>query len=134
MSQIQRRRVVITGLGVLSPIGNDVPTFWDAALRGANGITNQPDFVEAGLTTTIAGRLKNFDAVELLGGDRKYVRQTDPFVHYAVISGQEALKDSALDLDKTDRNRVGVIIGSGIGGLEEIQDGNRSVKVCARGV
>ena len=52
MSQIQRRRVVITGLGVLSPIGNDVPTFWQAALRGENGIANQPDFVEAGLTTT----------------------------------------------------------------------------------
>lgn len=127
MSQIQRRRVVVTGLGVLSPIGNDVQSFWDAALRGENGIANQPDFVEAGLTTTIAGRLKNFDAVELLGGDRKYARQTDPFVHYAVISGAEALKDSGIDLDKSDRNRIGVIIGSGIGGLEEIQDGNRTL-------
>ncbi|MBZ0136485.1 MAG: beta-ketoacyl-ACP synthase II [Planctomycetes bacterium] len=127
MSQIQRRRVVITGLGVLSPIGNDVPTFWDAALRGANGITNHQDFVESGMTTTIAGRLKNFDAVDLMGGDRKYVRQTDPFVHYAVISGQEALKDAKLDITKTDATRVGAIIGSGIGGLEEIQDGNRTL-------
>lgn len=127
MSQIQRRRVVVTGLGVLSPIGNDVSTFWQAALRGENGITNQQDFADAGLTTTIAGRLKNFDATELLGGDRKYVRQTDPFVHYAVISAQEALKDSALDLEKANRERVGAIIGSGIGGLEEIQDGNRTL-------
>ena len=127
MSQIQRRRVVITGLGVLSPIGNDVPTFWKAALSGVNGITNQAELVDTGLTTTIAGRLKNFDAVEKLGGDRKYVRQTDPFVHYAVISAQEALADSKLDLAKIDATRVGVIIGSGIGGLEEIQDGNRTL-------
>ncbi|MCA8910927.1 MAG: beta-ketoacyl-ACP synthase II [Planctomycetes bacterium] len=127
MSQMQRRRVVITGLGVVSPIGNDVPSFWDAALRGANGIESQPDFVEAGLTTTVAGRLKNFDAVELLGGDRKYVRQTDPFVHYAVIAAGQALKDSGIGVENADMNRVGAIIGSGIGGLEEIMDGNRTL-------
>lgn len=126
MSQMQRRRVVITGLGVLSPIGNDVPTFWDAALRGANGIETQQEYVEAGLTTTIAGRLKNFDA-EALIGDRKYVRQTDPFVHFAVIASQQALEDSKLDREKTDMTRVGAIIGSGIGGLEEIMDGNRTL-------
>ena len=126
MSQMQRRRVVITGLGVLSPIGNDVPTFWDAALRGANGIETQQEYVEAGLTTTIAGRLKNFSAEALLG-DRKYVRQTDPFVHFAVIASQQALEDSKLDREKTDMTRVGAIIGSGIGGLEEIMDGNRTL-------
>jgi len=123
---MQRRRVVITGLGVLSPIGNDVPTFWDAALRGANGIETQQEYVEAGLTTTIAGRLKNFNAEALLG-DRKYVRQTDPFVHFAVIASQQALEDSKLDREKTDMTRVGAIIGSGIGGLEEIMDGNRTL-------
>lgn len=124
MSQNLRRRVVITGLGVVSPIGNDVPTFWEAALRGGNGIEQHADFVEAGITTTIAGRIKNFDATELLGGDRKYARQTDPVVHFAVVSAQEALKDAALDLDKIDKDRAGAIIGSGIGGLEEIYDGN----------
>ena len=127
MSQQPRRRVVITGLGVLSPVGNDVPTFWDAILRGANGIESQPDLVDTGLTTIIAGKLKNFDAVALLDGDRKYVRQTDPFVHYAVISAAEALKDAKLDTSKADMTRVGAIIGSGIGGLEEIQDGNRTL-------
>jgi 3-oxoacyl-[acyl-carrier-protein] synthase II len=126
MSQNHRRRVVITGLGVVSPIGNDVPTFWDAALRGANGIELQQEYVDAGLTTTIAGRLKGFDA-EALIGDRKYVRQTDPFVHYAVVASQQALDDSKLDRASTDMTRVGAIIGSGIGGLEEIMDGNRTL-------
>ncbi|MCZ7605495.1 MAG: beta-ketoacyl-ACP synthase II [Planctomycetota bacterium] len=126
MSQNHRRRVVITGLGVVSPIGNDVPTFWDAALRGANGIELHQEYVDAGLTTTIAGRLKGFDA-EVLIGDRKYVRQTDPFVHYAVVASQQALDDSKLDREKTDMTRVGAIIGSGIGGLEEIMDGNRTL-------
>ncbi|MCA8945317.1 MAG: hypothetical protein KDB29_03750, partial [Planctomycetes bacterium] len=127
MSVTQRRRVVITGLGVLSPIGNDVPSFWDAAMKGANGIESQQDFIDAGLTTTVAGRLRNYDAVELLGGDRKYVRQTDPFVHYAVIAAGQALQDSGIDREKTDMERVGAIIGSGIGGLEEIMDGNRTL-------
>lgn len=126
MAQFPRRRVVITGLGVVSPVGNDVPTFWNAVLSGANGIGHVPEFVEAGLTTSICGRLKGFNAEEIIG-DRKYVRQTDPFVHYAVVASAQALKDSGLNLDVSDRNRAGAIIGSGIGGLEEIQDGNRTL-------
>jgi 3-oxoacyl-[acyl-carrier-protein] synthase II len=122
-----RRRVVITGLGAISPIGNDVPTYWEAAMRGSNGITRHDDFVEAELTTVIAGRIKDFDAVEALGGDRKYARQTDPVVHFAVVSAQEALKDSGLKLDEEDPTRIGAIIGSGIGGLEEIYDGNHTL-------
>jgi len=124
MSTSARRRVVITGLGVICPLGNDVPTFWNRALKGENGIELHEDLKAAGLTTAIAGRLKGFDAAVAFN-DRKYARQTDPFVHYAVYAADQALKDSRLDLDKTDRNRVGCIIGSGIGGLEEIQDGNR---------
>ncbi len=126
MSYNGRRRVVITGLGVVSAIGNDVPTFWDALIKGANGIEQYADFGEAGLTTTIAGRVKGFDAVELLG-DRKYARQTDPVVHFAIVASAEALKDSALNLEAEDRTRIGVIIGSGIGGLEEIYDGNKTL-------
>ncbi|MBK9975691.1 MAG: beta-ketoacyl-ACP synthase II [Planctomycetes bacterium] len=124
MSAPARRRVVITGLGVICPVGNDVNTFWNAVLRGENGITRLDDFVAAGLTTVIAGRVKGFDAAVAFG-DRKYARQTDPFVHYAVYAAEQALKDSALNLESEDRSRIGCIIGSGIGGLEEIQDGNR---------
>ena len=127
MSQTSRRRVVITGLGAISAIGTDVPSFWEAALRGANGISVCEDFKEAELTTHIAGRITNFDATAALGGDTKYVRQTDPVVHFAVVSAQEALKDSGLDLEKEDVTRIGVIIGSGIGGLQEIYDGNHTL-------
>jgi 3-oxoacyl-[acyl-carrier-protein] synthase II len=126
MSNNGRRRVVITGLGVVSSIGNDVPTFWDAVIKGSNGIATCEDFIEAGLTTTMAGRVKNFDAVALLG-DRKYARQTDPVVHYAIVSAAESLKDSGLNLEKEDLERIGVIIGSGIGGLEEIYDGTKTL-------
>jgi 3-oxoacyl-[acyl-carrier-protein] synthase II len=126
MSLNGRRRVVITGVGVVSPVGNDVPTFWQNILRGANGIERYQDFVDAGLTTTIAGRIRDFDPVARLG-DRKYARQTDPFVHYAIASTEEALRDAALDLEQIDRNRAGAIIGSGIGGLDEIEDGNRTL-------
>ena len=126
MSNNGRRRVVITGLGVVSSIGNDVPTFWDAAIKGGNGIATCEDFIEAGLTTTMSGRVKNFDAVALLG-DRKYARQTDPVVHFALVSAAEALKDSALQLEQEDLERIGVIIGSGIGGLEEIYDGTKTL-------
>jgi 3-oxoacyl-[acyl-carrier-protein] synthase II len=126
MSYNGRRRVVITGLGVVSALGNNVPTFWDAVVKGANGIEQYPDFVESGLTTTIAGRVKGFDAVELLG-DRKYARQTDPVVHFAVVASGEAIKDADLNLEQVDRGRVGAIIGSGIGGLEEIFDGNKTL-------
>jgi 3-oxoacyl-[acyl-carrier-protein] synthase II len=126
MSTNGRRRVVITGLGVVCPIGNDVPSFWDACVRGENGIERQPDFVEAELSTVIAGRVKNFDATEVLG-DRKYARQTDPFVHYAVASADQAVKDSGLDLTKIDLDRAGCILGSGIGGIEEIYDGTSTL-------
>jgi 3-oxoacyl-[acyl-carrier-protein] synthase II len=126
MSYNGRRRVVITGLWVVSALGNNVPTFWDAVVKGANGIEQYPDFVESGLTTTIAGRVKGFDAVELLG-DRKYARQTDPVVNFAVVASGEAIKDSDLNLEQVDRGRVGAIIGSGIGGLEEIFDGNKTL-------
>ena len=124
MTAPQRRRVVITGLGVICPVGNDVPSFWNAVLKGENGIERHEDFVQAGLTTTIAGRVKGFDAAAAFN-DRKYARQTDPFVHFAVFASDQALKDSGLVLDSEDRTRIGCVIGSGIGGLEEIQDGNR---------
>lgn len=124
MTPSARRRVVITGMGVLCPLGNDVPTYWDNILHGRNGIARQEDFVQSGMTTVIAGRIKGFDAAEALG-DRKYARQTDPFVHYAVFAAGQAMKDSGLNMDVVDRTRCGCIIGSGIGGLNEIHEGNR---------
>lgn len=123
MTTPARRRVVITGLGAICPLGNDVATFWNRALKGENGIERHEDLVTAGLTTTIAGRVRGFDPA-MVFNDRKYARQTDPFVHYAVFAADQAIKDSGLNLEQVNRERVGCIIGSGIGGLQEIQEGN----------
>ncbi|MCC6572959.1 MAG: beta-ketoacyl-ACP synthase II [Planctomycetes bacterium] len=122
MSNPARRRVVITGIGAITPLGNSVPEFWNGLLSAQNGIRSLPWAIEKKLTTTIAGTVQNFDAATVLG-DRKYARQTDPFVHFAVASGAEAIKDSGLDLAKENLERFGCILGSGIGGLAEIEDG-----------
>ncbi len=123
MTDSGRRRVVITGMGVVSPVGNTRNDFWAAITSGQNGVRTVPWAIEQKLTTTIAGTVINFDANELLG-DRKWARQTDPFVHFAAASAIEAMKDSGLDLTKTDLDRFGCILGSGIGGLNEIEDGH----------
>jgi len=124
MSNSGRRRVVITGMGVISPLGNNLKDYWAGIQAGANGIRLVPWAPDLKLTTTIAGTVQNFDAAEILG-DRKWARQTDLFVHYAVVSAHEALKDSGLDLAKANTERVGCVHGSGIGGLNEIEDGNK---------
>ncbi|KAA0208796.1 beta-ketoacyl-[acyl-carrier-protein] synthase II [bacterium] len=123
MANSGRRRVVITGMGVVSPLGNNLKDFWAAVSSGANGIRTVPWAVEMKLATTIAGTVTNFDASELMG-DRKWARQTDPFVHFAAVSAAEAMKDSGIDTAKVDLDRFGCILGSGIGGLNEIEDGH----------
>ncbi len=123
MANSGRRRVVITGMGVVSPIGNNVNDFWAAIKAGQNGIRTVPWAIELKMATTIAGTVQNFDAAEIIG-DRKWVRQTDPFVHFAVVSAQQALTDSGLDLARVNAERIGCIHGSGIGGLQEIEDGH----------
>lgn len=124
MASTGRRRVVITGMGVISPLGNSVKEYWAAITAGQNGIRTVPWAIDLKLATTIAGTVQNFDAAEITG-DRKWARQTDLFVHYAVASAQESLKDSGIDLAKVDLDRFGCIHGSGIGGLNEIEDGNK---------
>ncbi len=124
MSNSGRRRVVITGMGVISPLGNNVKDFWSAIIAGQNGVRTVPWAIEQKLTTTIAGTVINFDANELMG-DRKWARQTDPFVHFAAVSAIEAMKDSGIDTAKLDLDRFGCILGSGIGGLNEIEEGNK---------
>lgn len=129
MSTPNRRRVVVTGLGTVCPIGNDVPTFWDNALKGANGVRRIEGFDVSDMTVQIAAQVRDFDPSLFL--DRKEVRKTDPFVHFAVGAATEAVEDSGLDLSKLDPYRVGVILGSGIGGIIEIQDGSETL--VARG-
>ncbi len=111
------RRVVVTGLGVVSPLGHDVGTFWNRIVAGECGIDTITLFDATGYDCRIAGEVRNFDATPAFPS-AKDLRRTDRFVHFAVHAGWQALVDSGLNLDACDRDRIGTFIGSGIGGLE----------------
>ncbi len=115
-----RRRVVVTGLGIISPVGNTVAQAWEAVTAGRSGIGPISRFDTATFPTKIAGEVRNFDAASYLPA--KEVRRFDTFIHYGLAAGIDALRDSGLDLDKVEREQVGVCIGSGIGGLPLIED------------
>lgn len=116
-----QRRVVVTGLGVISPIGNDVTTFWQNLLNGKSGVGPITAFDTTGFSSRIAGEVKNFDPSLFMG--KKEIRHTDRFVQFAVVAAGQALKDAHLNLEQEDLNRIGVLVGSGIGGLKVIEDG-----------
>lgn len=113
------RRVVVTGMGAITPIGNNVNDFWSNAKRGKLGI----DFVtlvdKDEVSVKVAGEVKNFNAEELIG--KKESKRLDRFSQFALVAADEAIKSAGLDLDNMDRNRIGVIVGSGIGGFETIE-------------
>jgi len=111
-----RRRVVITGMGVITPIGLNVKDFWSSLLAGKSGAGRITRFDPTAFSTQIAAEVKGFDPSSVL--DRKEIRRQDRFVHYAIAAAHEALADSKLELDKEDRDRIGVVVGSGIGGIE----------------
>jgi len=114
-------RVVVTGLGVVSPVGNDVPTFWSALKAGKSGVGIITSFDATGFDSRIAAEVRGFDSA-LYGISPKDARRMEKFVQYAVASAWQALNDSGLDLNKEDRHRIGVMIGSGIGGLYTIEE------------
>ena len=112
---MQLRRVVVTGLGALTPVGNSAPETWEALVNGKNGIAPITAFDATNFKTQFAGEVKNFDITSMM--DRKEARKLDRYSQFSVWVANEALADSGLDLDKEDRSRVGVIWGSGMGGL-----------------
>ncbi len=114
-------RVVITGLGVISPVGNDIPTFWKALKEGKSGVGTLTSFDTANFDSRIAGEVKGFDPA-LYGIEFKELKRTAKFVQYAIAATKQALAASGLDLAKEDRERIGVIIGSGIGSLYTIEE------------
>ena len=114
------KRVVVTGLGALTPIGNDINSYWDGLVSGKSGADFITYFDTSKFKTQFACELKNFDALDYF--DRKEARKMDRFAQYAIVCSDEAIKDSGLDLDKIDKTRAGVIWGSGIGGFETIQN------------
>lgn len=111
------RRVVITGLGAVTPIGNNVKDFWTSLVNGVSGIDviKRFDPIAIGLPVIIAGEVKNLNPENFL--DSKELKRMSDFVKFAVIAAKEAIEDSGLDLDKIDLTRAGVIVGTGIGGL-----------------
>ena len=114
------RRVVVTGLGALTPIGKTVPEFWEGLSAGVSGAAPITRFDASLFKTQFACEIKDFNVEQYL--DRKEARKIDPYAQYAMIAVEEAMKDSGIDLEKIDLVRAGVIWGSGIGGLRTFQD------------
>ncbi len=117
---MSKRRVVITGLGALAPNGNSVADFWSGLLAGKSGIQHVSYFDTEIFSVKIAGELSGFNADDYF--DRKEIRKLDPFSIYGLVTATEAIEHSGLDLDTLDHNRAGVIIGSGVGGIQTLED------------
>jgi 3-oxoacyl-[acyl-carrier-protein] synthase II len=117
---LSRRRVVITGLGIISPVGIGIQTAWSSVLAGQSGITRITRFDASGMTSQIAGEIKDFDVSKFIPA--KEARRMDRFIHYGLAAAIEAIGDSGLKATPDNAERIGVIIGSGIGGLPMIED------------
>ncbi|WP_296313060.1 beta-ketoacyl-ACP synthase II [Winogradskyella sp. UBA3174] len=117
---MELKRVVVTGLGALTPIGNTKDEYWDALLSGKSGAAPVTHFDPEKFKTKFACEIKNFEVTDFI--DRKLARKMDKFSQYAMVASDEAIVDSKLDLDAIDKLRVGVIWGAGIGGLETFQE------------
>ncbi|MNE16428.1 3-oxoacyl-[acyl-carrier-protein] synthase 2 [compost metagenome] len=116
---MELRRVVVTGLGALTPIGNNIQEFWNGLINGVSGAAPITYFDASKFRTQFACEVKNFNVEDFI--DRKEARKMDRYAQYAKVASDEAVKDAGFDLEKLDRDRVGVIWGSGIGGLETFQ-------------
>lgn len=117
---MELRRVVVTGLGALTPIGNNIPEYWEALVSGKSGAAPITYFDTEKFKTKFACEIKNFDPTNFI--DRKDARKMDKFTQYAMVASDEAIADAKLNLDTINKLRVGVIWGAGIGGLETFQD------------
>jgi 3-oxoacyl-[acyl-carrier-protein] synthase II len=115
-----KRRVVVTGLGVISPVGNNVPSAWAALLAGKSGVGPITRFDASALHCRIAGEVKGFDVTSVMSA--KDARRLDTFIHYGVAAATEALRDCGLEVTDANRDRIGCVIGSGIGGLPMIEE------------
>ena len=115
----EQRRVVVTGLGVVSPVGSTVDSFWAAILAGESGVGPITYFDTTAFDTKFAGQVKGFTLDDFV--PKKEARRMDPFCHYGVAAAKMAVADSGLDMDKEDATRVGVVAASGVGGLQVLQ-------------
>jgi 3-oxoacyl-[acyl-carrier-protein] synthase II len=115
------RRVVVTGMGVVTPLGHDLETFWQKLIAGECGIDKIASFDASALDTQVAGEVKNFDPTPAFPNPKE-IRRADRYSQFGIYAGWSALKDSGLDLAQENRDEIGVIIGSGIGGLQTTAD------------
>ncbi|WP_038180704.1 beta-ketoacyl-ACP synthase II [Vibrio rhizosphaerae] len=122
---MSKRRVVVTGMGMLSPVGNTVESSWKALLAGQSGIVNIDHFDTEGFSTRFAGLVKNFNCEDYMS--KKDARKMDLFIQYGIAAGMQALDDSGLEINEANAARVGVAIGSGIGGLDLIEAGHQAL-------
>lgn len=126
---MSKKRIVITGLGVVSPFGDGVEVFWDALKNSKIGITKVGLFDASELNCQIAAECRSFDAANFM--DIKEAKRSDRYTHFAVAAAKLAIKDAGVDMDKINRDRVGVLIGSGVGGMDTIEKQSRAF--CERG-
>jgi 3-oxoacyl-[acyl-carrier-protein] synthase II len=117
---VSKRRVVVTGLGVVSPVGSTVQSAWDAILRGESGIGPVTRFDVSAFPTRFGGAVRDFDVAQYI--PPKEARRMDEFMHYGVAAGVQAVADSGIDFSKTDPTRAGAVCGSGVGGLWTIEE------------
>ncbi|HEN47021.1 MAG TPA: beta-ketoacyl-ACP synthase II, partial [Mizugakiibacter sp.] len=116
---MSKRRVVITGMGIVSPIGNTVSTAWDAVIHGRSGIGPITNFDATAFTTRIAGEVRDFDPTSYIAP--KDVKKMDPFIHYGIAAGVDAIRDAGYIVNEANAGRIGVAIGAGIGGIHTIE-------------
>jgi len=117
---VSRRRVVVTGLGLVSPVGNTVAEGWANLVAGKSGIATVTKFDHSALAVHFAGEVKGFNAEEYIPA--KEARHMDTFIHFGIAAGSQALKDSGLEITEANAERIGVLVGSGIGGLPMIEE------------
>ncbi|WP_211454578.1 beta-ketoacyl-ACP synthase II [Collimonas antrihumi] len=129
MSRTRERRVVITGLGCISPVGNTIADAWSAIIAGKSGIAAITKFDASAFSTRFAGEVKGFNIEDYIPA--KEARHMDTFIHYGMAAGMQAMQDSGLEVTETNAERIGVIIGSGIGGLPLIEETH--AELTARG-
>ena len=117
---MERRRVVVTGMGLVSPLGCELNKFWERLVNGHSGIRAMSRFDCSKFTSRIAGEVVDFNIDEFVS--KKEQRRMDPFCHYGIAAAKLAVKDSGLDFTAGNNERVGVLVGSGVGGLQVLQE------------
>ena len=122
---MSKRRVVITGMGVVSPIGLNLSDNWQALMSGTSGIGQITQFDPTGFPSTIAGEVRGFDVTQYIS--EKEARRMDRFIHLGMAAGIQAVKDSGLEVTEANAEQIGVHIGSGIGGLNTMEGATKTI-------